>query len=158
MLANDNDADGETLHLRTVEAPQSGATRIEGGRVRYTASAGFHGEVAFAYTVADPTGAAGQATVHIQVDAGSQPEPPAPPSVPPTTPTPRPAPTPPAPPTPTPAPAPPPPPAPSPGTPNSAPAFTAGPNQTVLEDAGIQSVPGWATGISPGPQQTTDRP
>ena len=149
VLANDNDADGEALHLRTVEAPQSGATRIEGGRVRYTASASFHGEVAFAYTVADTTGATGQATVHIQVDAGSQPEPPAPPSVPPTTPTPRPAPTPPAPPTPT--PAPPPPPAPSPGTPNSAPAFTAGPNQTVLEDAGIQSVPGWATGISPGP-------
>ncbi len=34
---------------------------------------------------------------------------------------------------------------------NDAPAFTAGPNQTVNEDAGAQSVSGWATGISPGP-------
>ncbi len=34
---------------------------------------------------------------------------------------------------------------------NDAPSFTAGPNQTVLEDAGPQTVNSWATGISPGP-------
>ncbi|MGQ0591967.1 MAG: Ig-like domain-containing protein, partial [Gammaproteobacteria bacterium] len=34
---------------------------------------------------------------------------------------------------------------------NDAPAFTAGPNQTVLEGAGAQTVDPWATGISPGP-------
>jgi HD domain/Bacterial Ig domain len=34
---------------------------------------------------------------------------------------------------------------------NDAPSFTAGAGQAVLEDAGAQSVPGWATGISPGP-------
>ena len=34
---------------------------------------------------------------------------------------------------------------------NSAPSFTAGPDQSVLEDAGTQTVTGWATGISPGP-------
>ncbi|SFN50622.1 Ig-like domain-containing protein [Dokdonella immobilis] len=34
---------------------------------------------------------------------------------------------------------------------NDAPSFTAGPDQTVLEDAVAQSVPGWATAISPGP-------
>ena len=34
---------------------------------------------------------------------------------------------------------------------NDAPSFTAGPDQTVLEDAGAQSVPGWATAISAGP-------
>ena len=34
---------------------------------------------------------------------------------------------------------------------NSSPSFTAGPDQTVAEDAGPQTVPGWATGISPGP-------
>ncbi|MFA5328473.1 MAG: T9SS type A sorting domain-containing protein [Prolixibacteraceae bacterium] len=33
---------------------------------------------------------------------------------------------------------------------NDAPAFTAGIAQTVLEDAGAQTVSGWATGISPG--------
>ena len=34
-------------------------------------------------------------------------------------------------------------------TPNTAPKFVAGPNQTVLEDAGPQTVANWATGISP---------
>ena len=34
---------------------------------------------------------------------------------------------------------------------NDAPSFTAGPNQLVLEDAGPQSVAGWATGRSTGP-------
>ncbi|MDQ3773339.1 MAG: cadherin-like domain-containing protein [Pseudomonadota bacterium] len=34
---------------------------------------------------------------------------------------------------------------------NDAPSFTAGPNQSVLEDAGPQVVSPWATAISPGP-------
>ena len=34
---------------------------------------------------------------------------------------------------------------------NQPPGFTAGANQTVLENAGAQSVPNWATNISPGP-------
>src|SRR5581483_3722553 len=34
---------------------------------------------------------------------------------------------------------------------NDPPSFTAGPDQTVLEDAGPQTVTGWATNISPGP-------
>ena len=34
---------------------------------------------------------------------------------------------------------------------NDVPSFTKGVDQTVLEDAGAQTVPGWATAISPGP-------
>jgi hypothetical protein len=34
---------------------------------------------------------------------------------------------------------------------NQPPSFTAGPNQTVMRDAGNVVVPGWATNISPGP-------
>ena len=34
---------------------------------------------------------------------------------------------------------------------NDAPSFTKGPDQTMLEDAGAQSVSGWATGLSVGP-------
>ena len=34
---------------------------------------------------------------------------------------------------------------------NDAPSFTKGSDQTVLEDAGVQSVPGWATAIPAGP-------
>ncbi len=40
---------------------------------------------------------------------------------------------------------------------NDAPSFTAGPNQTVLEDSGLQTVPAWATDISPGPASETAR-
>ena len=36
---------------------------------------------------------------------------------------------------------------------NDAPSFTAGANQTVLEDAGAQSIAGWATAMSPGPAE-----
>jgi large repetitive protein len=38
---------------------------------------------------------------------------------------------------------------------NQAPSFTKGPDQTVLEDAGAQTVNGWATAISPGPGEGT---
>jgi large repetitive protein len=34
---------------------------------------------------------------------------------------------------------------------NDAPASTAGPNQTIASSAGAQTVAGWATGFSPGP-------
>jgi bacillopeptidase F len=34
---------------------------------------------------------------------------------------------------------------------NDVPSFTAGPNQTIIQGAGAQSVPGWATAISTGP-------
>ncbi|MCB9399654.1 MAG: tandem-95 repeat protein, partial [Acidobacteria bacterium] len=34
---------------------------------------------------------------------------------------------------------------------NDPPSFTAGPNQSVLEDSGLQTVMAWATAISPGP-------
>src|SRR5215208_1069816 len=40
---------------------------------------------------------------------------------------------------------------------NDAPSFTKGPDQTVNEDAGAQSVPGWATDISAGPADENDQ-
>jgi CSLREA domain-containing protein len=38
---------------------------------------------------------------------------------------------------------------------NDAPSFTKGSDQTVAEDAGPQTVPGWATGISAGPDESS---
>ncbi len=38
---------------------------------------------------------------------------------------------------------------------NDAPSFTAGPDQTIAEDSGPQTVAGWATAISPGPADET---
>lgn len=40
---------------------------------------------------------------------------------------------------------------------NSPPSFVAGPNQVVQEDAGPQTVPGWAKSISPGPPDESDQ-
>jgi hypothetical protein len=40
---------------------------------------------------------------------------------------------------------------------NDAPTFTAGANQTVAEDSGAHSVPGWASGISAGPAEESDQ-
>jgi hypothetical protein len=76
---------------------------------------------------------------------------PEPPAAPPASPSPSPpAPDPSPPPAPAPGPPPPPPPPPAPPV-NVAPSFSAGPNQTVLEDSGAHAVAGWATAISPGP-------
>jgi hypothetical protein len=82
------------------------------------------------------------------------PTPAPPPETPPPAPTPpAPTPTPPAPPPspPPPTPAPPPPPPPPPPAPNQPPTFAGGGNQVVFEDAGAQSVGGWASAISAGP-------
>ena len=98
----------------------------------------------------------------LQPEAETTTAPPTPPATPqdPPAPAPTPTPTPQAPPRTPPAPLPPPvlpppavPPAPAPAplTPNVAPSFTAGGNKTVLEDAGAQSIAGWATAIAPGP-------
>jgi hypothetical protein len=40
---------------------------------------------------------------------------------------------------------------------NDAPSFTAGANQTVAEDSGPHSIPGWASGISTGPADESDQ-
>jgi len=40
---------------------------------------------------------------------------------------------------------------------NDAPSFTAGADQTVAEDSGPRSIPGWATGISAGPADESDQ-
>ena len=40
---------------------------------------------------------------------------------------------------------------------NDAPTFTAGANQTVAEDSGTHSIPGWASGISAGPTDESDQ-
>ena len=90
-------------------------------------------------------------------DPGSPAPPPEPPAPPPEPPAPTPGP-----------PAPPPPAPPAPPSPNQAPSFTAAGSQSVPEDAGAQSVTGWATAISPGPADeswqkvtftvSTDRP
>ncbi len=75
VLANDKDPNGDTLTLASVGAAQRGTTRIVGGRVGYTATAGFAGNDAFTYTVSDGKGATAVGTVRVTVTATTTPAP-----------------------------------------------------------------------------------
>ena len=57
VLANDTDADGDTLVLTSLGTPsQGGDAAITDGLIRYTPSANFHGVETITYTVADADG------------------------------------------------------------------------------------------------------
>ncbi len=55
VLANDTDADRDTLTLQSVTAPANGTAVVSAGRVVYTPRAGFAGADTFNYTMTDGT-------------------------------------------------------------------------------------------------------
>ena len=55
VLANDTDADNDTLTLTGVSTPALGSAKIEGGKIVYTAPASFNVVDTFTYTVSDGT-------------------------------------------------------------------------------------------------------
>jgi outer membrane protein OmpA-like peptidoglycan-associated protein len=57
-LANDSDADGDTLTITAVSAPLHGSATIVGDRVRYVPAPGYVGLDQFTYTISDGTGTA----------------------------------------------------------------------------------------------------
>ena len=69
VLANDTDADGDTITLDSITQPAAGAGQasIVGSVVRFTPPAGFEGLASFKYTISDTAGAKSTATVLIQV-------------------------------------------------------------------------------------------
>jgi hypothetical protein len=68
VLANDDDPDWDYIDLISVGAPSHGTTAIEDiTDVRYTPAAGFTGTDTFTYTVRDPYGQTGSATVYVGV-------------------------------------------------------------------------------------------
>ncbi len=67
VLANDSDAEGDTLSVESVASPLRGtATVISGSTVRYTPDAGFFGPDSFEYTITDGSDRA-TATVVVNV-------------------------------------------------------------------------------------------
>ena len=70
VLANDSDADGDTLTVTAVTEPGNGAADItdNGTTIAYTPDAGFSGEDQFMYTVSDGE-SADTATVYVTVEA-----------------------------------------------------------------------------------------
>lgn len=68
LLANDNDADGDTLSILRLTDIVNGTAEIVGDNVVFTADAA--GEAGFDYVLSDGRGGTGTATVAIDVDAG----------------------------------------------------------------------------------------
>ena len=70
LLANDSDADGNTLAIASVSVPTSGtATVVNSATVQYVPAAGFVGIATFNYTITDANG--GVATAQVTVTVAS---------------------------------------------------------------------------------------
>ena len=72
VLANDTDADGDTLTIKTdsVTTPNHGGTAvIAGNKITYTPPADYHGTETFQYTVSDGNGGEANATVTVTIQA-----------------------------------------------------------------------------------------
>ena len=68
VARNDVDRDSEDLAPSDVSAPAHGTAEItDDGQIVYTPAAGFSGSDSFTYTVSDPDGADGTATVYVGV-------------------------------------------------------------------------------------------
>ena len=69
VLANDTDADGDTLTISAVNTPQNGTAEIVSSSIVYTPGTGFTGTDTFEYTVSDGNGGTDTATVTVTVSS-----------------------------------------------------------------------------------------
>ena len=72
VLANDSDADGDTLTVDSVTDPPNGTAVNNSTDVTYTPDIGFLGDDSFTYTVMDGNGGSATATVTVTVTSGNQ--------------------------------------------------------------------------------------
>ncbi len=68
VLANDTDADGDSLAVSTVSQGTNGSVTNNGGNLTYTPDTGFSGSDSFTYTAGDGTDDSNAATVTVTVD------------------------------------------------------------------------------------------
>ena len=69
VLANDSDADGDTLGVSGVGGPSHGSAEAVAGGVRYTPAPNFNGSDSLVYTVSDGNGGTATATLRVTVTA-----------------------------------------------------------------------------------------
>lgn len=67
LLGNDNDLDGDTLSILSVQGAVNGNVSLVGGNVVFTPTPGYHGPASFTYTVSDGQGGNSTATVSVDV-------------------------------------------------------------------------------------------
>ena len=68
--ANDSDADGDNLIIKSVSNPSHGKAEIKGNKIEYTPESGFSGNDSFSYTIDDENG--GEATAKVTVTIKDQ--------------------------------------------------------------------------------------
>ena len=73
VLANDSDADGDTLTITAVSTPAHGTAIAAGADVDYTPAADYLGDDTFTYTISDGHGGTASATVHVTVGSPDRP-------------------------------------------------------------------------------------
>ena len=70
LLANDTDADGDSLSITGVRGAQNGTvTMVDSNTIRFTPNADYSGDASFRYTVSDGKGGTDTAQVAINVEA-----------------------------------------------------------------------------------------
>jgi len=69
LLANDTDADGDTLEITSVENPVGGTVEIVDGNIVFTPDANYSGSASFDYTVTDGDGLTATATTTVDIEA-----------------------------------------------------------------------------------------
>jgi uncharacterized repeat protein (TIGR01451 family)/CSLREA domain-containing protein len=73
VVANDSDADGDTLTVIAASTPAHGTATCAGTQCTYTPAPGYHGPDGFTYTISDGHGGTATATVTIAVVAQNAP-------------------------------------------------------------------------------------
>ena len=73
LLANDTDPDDDVLSIASVSSPAGGTVQLIGGNIVFTPTNNYEGPASFQYTVQDPHGATGSATVSLTVGSASAP-------------------------------------------------------------------------------------
>ncbi len=72
-LANDSDADGDTIFLAAISQPVHGSAVQSGNSVTYTPSKDYIGTDSFKYTIGDDKGGTASATINITIQNSSTP-------------------------------------------------------------------------------------
>ncbi len=67
VLANDSDADGDTLQAVITQGPSHGTAVVTGGKIQYTPQANFSGSDSLSYRAVDGSGLNGWANVYLTV-------------------------------------------------------------------------------------------
>ena len=75
VVANDTDADGDTLAVKAVGTASNGTTTIVDGKAVYTPNDGFSSTDSFVYTVVDGNGGSSNGVVEVKVEKAVDPTP-----------------------------------------------------------------------------------